>query len=196
MRCRKEATINNVEKAAHRLTTEHLLKIIAYSITAISILPSDPFPVTKLTWQQLANRGILQIVDNVIILPFTLVLRCISVEDMVKDEVHRALICCLRNNMLELTQDKRATNWLRWEEFGAYFYAAKINSFVLLGESRVRAGTLLGSVELFEEGEILLKRAEVIKASDPLSVDTDLSDIREHNTGTSYDALEDDVISS
>jgi hypothetical protein len=71
--------------------------------------------------------------------------------------------------------------WEKWEHFGAYYYALRLNAFLLLGYSSVTIGRLLGpSVKAHEEVlmvEVCLRPAKVFFSQNPLSTDMDLGSI-------------------
>jgi hypothetical protein len=74
--------------------------------------------------------------------------------------------------------------WQLWEKFGAYFYALRINSFLVLGKSQVTVGELLNGALIAEDirsVQIQLVPTSVFTSQDAFGADTSSEISRQHN---------------
>jgi hypothetical protein len=133
-----------------------LLTLAAYSISGIYV-DSVGFPCKETdnrTWVRLADKGIVSLnktqaaplytVDLPIIALIVLSSRLSTLTELPPDQ--SAFRHCLRN-ILDVGSKRHLTAWQRWESFGAYFHALRINSFLILGRREV------SMEELFAHGK-------------------------------------------
>eukprot|EP00981_Chlorochromonas_danica_P001755 scaffold381_cov168-Ochromonas_danica.AAC.8 len=173
---------------SHRgLSTVDLMRLIAVAVVGLKISPESPSGIQDLTWEQLANRGLVQIssaqfLDISYALLFTF---CIGMEpELVSDPTAKLFWKILEYIVVKLPS-LPIEAWEKWERFGAYYHALRMNAFILLGRHCVTIGELLGpSARASEEVltvEVCLRPAEVFFSQDVLSPDVDLSSIGQRN---------------
>eukprot|EP00981_Chlorochromonas_danica_P014786 scaffold8807_cov149-Ochromonas_danica.AAC.1 len=105
------------------LTCSALARLIAYSILQESVEPNAPSGVLELSWQQLANRGILQLSnDNKVDLSYTFIIGSCrkNILDVPTPSPALEFFWKCLQDVLKLS-DSLLEPWQKWERFGAYY---------------------------------------------------------------------------
>jgi hypothetical protein len=147
-------------KWAADLDARSLLVIAAYAITAQAVKVSGSMTVGSkaVSWKKLADSGICMLeplgdsANYRVVVPYSAFRHCGQFDAMTTNSLsapHRYLSKCLQymmNHVDKIVYD--CEPWQLWETFGACFHAARINSFLVLGETVVSARSSRGNVDL------------------------------------------------
>jgi hypothetical protein len=174
------------------LPRELLLRIVAYSVSGIPVDVSEVLPDSQMTWQKLADRGLLEfsVVTNDldeetrIIVPYAAVLKVTAKFRQISSSSPAEVRFI---HSLKLLQDKLTSDgtqpWCCWELFGAHFHALRMNAFLILGFAHVPLEMLFPAARcnfgLDGIVSVSLRPTQVITAEDPFSESTELESIRE-----------------
>lgn len=175
-----------------------VIKLVAYSIACVTVNSSDCPDITfvspkslervyDLNWQQLADRGLLHLRPGensclTVDVPMSAVICASSAEINDRDErFEKQFIRCLKR-IVELI-DSPLEPWQKWENFGAYLHAAKINAWQIIGNQSVSAFSLFRGMQctFSEHLSITLKPAIVFESAMPLSAAMVLTEVGEKN---------------
>eukprot|EP01031_Cornospumella_fuschlensis_P024696 gene24696-29842_t len=172
------------------------LKLIAFAIVGGSVDPTAESVIEQLTWEQLANRGIIQISSDRINVCYAFLFR------FCQPETRREFQECsnsssslaqfylwnaLRHVIVELPDARDLESWQKWERFGAYYHAIRINSLLVLGANQVKLQTLFNNSSIpssLRGRECCLRPAQVFMAHESISADFDLTRICEKDNET------------
>jgi hypothetical protein len=187
----KQSVIRDYGNVSKLLNNVDLIKLVAYSFSkcllsplessGISLLPKDSTeaPSDKpLTWQGLADRGIL-ILDMVtdlqgrVVLPFYLLEKCcdLVISITVWTEIQAKFLNSLFYT-LDAIKNFEVDPWKTWERFGAWYYCLIINSLCLIGKTNIPLRHLLSGCSTtpryelqIQETTVLLRPMTVVESS-------------------------------
>jgi hypothetical protein len=179
------------------LQVEDKLKLAAYSISALTVNPSHFFS-SEVKWSKLRDSSICLLVkqdDNLdksesfyVQIPYSLFIHIadhIEAKTPIFSSEQRAFIETIKE--LHYKVDSLLFDlqpWQLWEKFGAYFYALRMNAFLILGKSCVSIGEFLKGALIAEnirDIEINLAPANVFFSQDSFGADTTFSISKQHN---------------
>ena len=158
------------------LTRSDMMYLVAFSMSGISVYPTDfpSLPIIAssphpLTWQQIADRGLINLLphgrDWFVRIPFIVIRECSSkpIED-VTSPIEVAFLKTLKI-LIELPSMPLEA-WQKWELFGAHFHCLRINSLLMLHITSCPFSTLCPSART--NIEVILRPAYVFRAAEVL----------------------------
>lgn len=202
IRRRVEASNNGQWSAL--LSARSLLRLAAFSLSGLhipdpSLLPCPAIPIKEtsgqeqlLTWQQLADRGLLQLEDVDcgfrVAIPNIVIRQCAAYYRGLSDADYRAWdaseiaflksVCAVQ----ELADARLLQPWQPWEHFGAIFHCLRINSLLVLERTTVDIRSLFRGSRmdgLHGDMRVVLAPAYVLESEDALGPELDLTAVRE-----------------
>lgn len=171
------------------LSARDFLKIVAVSINSVPICPYDCSVIESLTWEQLANRGVCQIsLDNRIEVSYAFLF--VLFQQSIQNSLRDVSLCelylwkALRKVIVDLPVASDLESWQKWERFGAYYHAIRINALLVLGEQKICLRQLFNGSSARASSELLdrvvyLRPALVFTAQRGLDPHCDLTSIGE-----------------
>lgn len=176
-----------------------ILKVVAYSIAGVSVQAGHiPDGIqfharrsneTGLTWQQLADRGLLQLKyadcdDNITVVDVPIIAIvsastiCASSPSLTR--IEQAFVKVL-HSIISLTCNTLLDPWQKWVHFGAYLHAAKLNAWQMLGYKTVCATDLFRGMKLniLNSISIQLKPCVVLEVEQHLSPQVNIDKLHE-----------------
>jgi hypothetical protein len=183
----KEATSQFSPKFGDITSSAVIIKIVARAICGDGCTPCSKAFESGMTWQQLANRGILQILDEQYVkVPFSLIMYCAGlyrrcIPERLCDEgsATELFLGCLAN-IIGLIDDTNLADWHKFEIFGAWFHAARINAFLVCGYQKVTLIQLFKGAKVDSKSVVILRPASVITSAEKIQTTTNLSCVAEH----------------
>ena len=169
------------------LTRSDMINLVAFSTCGRSVFPGELSSVPiigsspqQLTWQQLADRGLINLLSHrmewFVRIPFTVIRACSSKPiDVDASPVKVAFLKTLKI-LVELPLTP-LESWQKWELFGAHFHCLRINSLLILDITSCPFSTFCPNANT--DIEVILRPAYVFRAAEELSAETDLRNITE-----------------
>eukprot|EP00978_Attheya_sp_CCMP212_P028891 scaffold100981_cov55-Attheya_sp.AAC.3 len=164
------------------LPSELLLVIAALAITNTAVKEDDSVTVREESWSwtKLVDTGVcilepLAIGEYHIVVPYSVFRHCGQFGALTTNSLpvsHQYLSKCLNYMMTHV--DNRVYDcepWQLWETFGACFHAARINSFLVLGETVVSVSRLFEGGNQGSTTQVVLHPMEVFRSAKALSTD-------------------------
>lgn len=165
------------------LNDRDLLKLAAYSLSSLPVC-TESNDIDGYKWSRLRDSSLCLLIDDRVVVPYALLLRVSQVctfqnlaEQNFLDVLKR-----MHKHVDELAYDLQP--WQLWEKFGAYFYALRINSLIVLGKTNVSVPQLLfGAImtDDLDDIEVDLTPTKVFWSSDALTEDTPRCIKRDNN---------------
>lgn len=186
-----------------------ILVIVAYSVTGIGVREDDESPVIykhylsdrdpqkfeerKVTWNQLAGVGLLQLqpipgqMMSKVDVPIAAILSLIASreEHFDPNKPYQWLFVQAMSDIIDLNVvETNPEPWQRWEQFGAHFHALRINAFMVLGYSSISLNQLFSGLqcylsEISNDMHVVLKPAIVYESECQLAPHVNLKKVAE-----------------
>jgi hypothetical protein len=127
-----------------------LIKLAAYSLSSELVHPDDMFNGNGIRWSRMRDSSLCMLVEHIegmcrVLVPYTLFIRVsqIPICEKMKTGERRLIesLYSLHRHVDEVAYDLQP--WQLWEKFGAYFYALRINSLIVIGRNEVYLSQLL-----------------------------------------------------
>jgi hypothetical protein len=165
------------------LRPKDILRLGAFGIMQISCFPNDPSSIAGMTWQQLANKGLLQLVEgNLVVVSFSLLVHVANYAEQIVMEsgsVEENFVRCVAH--LVALVDANREPWQKWEDFGAYYHAVRMNAYVLTGRASVDLKLFFKEVYDGPSKTVTLRKSLVVIAQEQLHSSSDLTRVAEAN---------------
>jgi hypothetical protein len=204
---------DTVIPATNAVRAKSVIELFAYSFSDTTVLVSDiiPFKLTgrkeeeSITWQELADRGIIELrKDKIsdsfrIIVPFYFVRMIQSASGRDLSVAERRFIECLKLALRSISATNDASDWQNWELFGASCYALKLNSLAVLGNTSVTLGAFFSHrnallnpdiIQLMST-EVKVVPTKVIKVTENFSKNSDKNFTENNNAEYKISLLND-----
>jgi DNA uptake protein ComE-like DNA-binding protein len=164
------------------LSPNDMIRLAAFGILQESCFPDVPSSIAGLTWQHLANGGLLQLLeDDLVVVSFSVFVHVATYSNrtgyLESGSVEDNFVQCACQ-LVELVDANREP-WQKWEDFGAYYHALRMNAYVLTGRLRVDLKVLFKEVYHGRSKIVTLRKSQVVIAEEQLHSSTDLTRVAE-----------------
>eukprot|EP01031_Cornospumella_fuschlensis_P041037 gene41037-50062_t len=210
---KRRFTFDTYLKAWSLQHLETILMIVAYAVTGTPVCDDgespilykhylsdrDPtkFEMLRLTWNQLAGVGLLQLqplpalFSNLLVskvdVPIAAVLTLVASteKDFDVSKPYQWLFVCSLKGIIDLNiKDVHLEPWQQWKVFGAHFHALKINAFMVIGRTSIPlkdlfSGLLCHWPSVGDDIYIKLKPALIYECDKKLSPNLNLKKLAE-----------------